>query len=58
MTDENGLTPAQVAAMEYEGFLDSDTLDPAWIAGWHAAVNHVTHRLAQHFTSPEEASRG
>ena len=55
---ENNRTPAQVAAMEYEGYLDSDRLDPAWIAGWHAAINHVTHRLAQTFPPGSGRSDG
>lgn len=45
-------TPAQVVAMEYEGYLHSDRLDPAWIAGWHAAINHATAVLARRVTSP------
>jgi hypothetical protein len=28
-----------------EAFLPSDTLDPAWIAGWHAAVDHVAAHI-------------
>jgi hypothetical protein len=30
-----------------EAFLPSDTLDPAWIAGWHAAVDHVAAHIAR-----------
>jgi len=26
-----------------DGFLSSPNLDPAWIAGWHSAVDHVAH---------------
>jgi hypothetical protein len=26
-----------------EAFLDSPSLDPAWIAGWHAAIDHATY---------------
>ncbi|MBT1542461.1 hypothetical protein KK103_11865 [Curtobacterium flaccumfaciens pv. flaccumfaciens] len=29
-----------------EAFLDSPNLDPVWVAGWHAAIDHVTHSLA------------
>lgn len=36
---------AQIAAGEFDAFLDSANLDPAWIAGWHAAVRHVEARL-------------
>lgn len=36
---------AQVAAGEFDAFLDSPGLDPAWIAGWHSAVRHVEARL-------------
>lgn len=45
------LTPAQIVSMEYEGYLHSDRLDPAWVAGWHAAINHATAVLTR-VTSP------
>jgi hypothetical protein len=44
--DNDALTPAQVVAMEYECYLHSESLDPAWIAGWHAAINHASFVLA------------
>ena len=46
--ESDDLTPAQVVAMEYEGYLHSPRLDPAWIAGWHAAINHAVRTLAKH----------
>lgn len=46
-TEKDDLTPAQVVAMEYEGYLHSPSLDRAWIAGWHAAINHATSALAR-----------
>lgn len=41
------LTPAQIVAAEYEGYLPSDSLDPAWVAGWHAAINHAVMTLTR-----------
>ena len=31
-----------------DAFLPSPDRDPAWIAGWHAAVDHITATLAAH----------
>ena len=42
---DDGMTPEQIVAIEYEGYLRSDNLDPAWVAGWHAAINHAVHAL-------------
>jgi hypothetical protein len=44
----------QVVAMEYEGYLRSDGLDPAWVAGWHAAINHAVHALRKHLGGTHE----
>lgn len=41
---------AQIAAeirAEREGFLPSPGLDPVWIAGWHAATDHIAARIAE-----------
>lgn len=29
-----------------DAFLPSPSLDPAWVAGWHAATDHVAHHIA------------
>ena len=55
--DNDALSPAQVVANEYEAYLHSDSLDPAWIAGWHAAINHATHVLASRVTPPYSGPR-
>jgi len=34
-----------VVAAQRDAFLPSSDLNPAWIAGWHAAVDHVSHAL-------------
>jgi len=28
-----------------DAFLSSPTLDPAWIAGWHSATDHIAHHI-------------
>jgi hypothetical protein len=38
-----------------EAFLDSPMLDGMWIAGWHAAIDHVTHLLTAD-TAPQETT--
>jgi hypothetical protein len=50
------LTPALIVAREYEGYLHSDSLDPAWIAGWHAAIKHAASVLALSITAGSSAS--
>ena len=40
-------TPQQITANLRESFLHSDSLDPAWIAGWHAAIDHATSALTR-----------
>lgn len=41
-------TAASAIALEqFDAFLDSPGLDPAWIAGWHSAIKHVTAVLAK-----------
>lgn len=49
------LTPAQVVSMEFEAYLHSDSLDPAWVAGWHSAINHATAALIRAATSEVSA---
>lgn len=34
-----------------DAFLTSPGLDPAWVAGWHSAIEHVAHHIAQAVTS-------
>ena len=34
-------------AGERDAYLDSPALDPAWIAGWHSAVDHIAARIAR-----------
>ncbi|WP_418060787.1 hypothetical protein [Pimelobacter simplex] len=34
-----------VVAAQREAFLPSPDLDPAWIAGWHSAADHVSHAV-------------
>ncbi|AIY15824.1 hypothetical protein GUY44_07525 [Pimelobacter simplex] len=34
-----------VVAAQRDAFLPSPNLDPAWIAGWHSAVDHVSHAV-------------
>lgn len=36
-----------IAMEQFDAFLSSPNLDPAWIAGWHSAVKHVTATLAK-----------
>lgn len=36
---------ADLVAEQREAFLTSDNLDPAWIAGWHAAIDHTEAHL-------------
>lgn len=41
---------AQIAAeirAEREGFLSALGLNPVWIAGWHAATDHIAARIAE-----------
>lgn len=38
---------AAVTMEQFDAFLPSPGLDPAWIAGWHSAVKHVTAVLAK-----------
>lgn len=47
---------AQVAAGEFDAFLDSPGLDPVWIAGWHSAVRHVEARLKKIALPPGSSS--
>lgn len=35
-----------------EAFLSSPNLDRAWIAGWHAAIDHTTHKLMKEAINP------
>lgn len=47
-TTESAYTAEQrVVADQYDAYLASDRLDPAWVAGWHAAINHATHALGR-----------
>lgn len=32
---------------EYDGYLPSEALSPAWIAGWHAATRHHAARITR-----------
>lgn len=34
-----------LVAARREAFLPSPDLDPAWVAGWHAAIDDVLHHL-------------
>lgn len=56
--ENDEITPAQVVALEYEGYLHSRNLDPAWIAGWHAAINHAVRALRKHGFPPERTPSG
>lgn len=38
---------AQAIKAGRDGYLDSPTLDPAWIAGWHSATDHHAARIAR-----------
>jgi hypothetical protein len=38
-------TPAEAVRAGREAFLPSPSLDPSWIAGWHAATDHHVHVL-------------
>lgn len=40
LTREGALTADQIES-HLDSFLSSPSLDPAWVAGWHAAVRHV-----------------
>lgn len=48
------LTPSDLVAQQREAFLPSPGLDPAWIAGWHAAIDHATAVLARAELAEEE----
>lgn len=38
---------AGVVKEQREKYLDSPTLNPAWVAGWHAATDHIAHHVAR-----------
>lgn len=42
-----GNTAAGLVEAQFDAFLSSPNLDPAWIAGWHAAINHATRTLTR-----------
>ena len=33
--------PVELITQQREAFLSSPGLDPAWVAGWHAAIDHT-----------------
>lgn len=43
---ERTVSVCAVLAAERDGFPDSPGLDPVWIAGWHAAADHLHHRVS------------
>lgn len=50
--------PIELITQQRDAFLDSASLDPAWTAGWHAAVDHTAHvvRAAVEAPATEEAT--
>lgn len=51
--------PIELITQQREAFLDSANLDPAWIAGWHAAIDHTESaaRAALHQPATDERAR-
>lgn len=51
--------PIELITQQRDAFLDSPNLDPAWIAGWHAAIDHTESaaRAASHQPMPDERVR-
>lgn len=42
---EKAADQLEAVPAQRDAFLDSPNLDPVWVAGWHAAIDHVTHIL-------------
>jgi hypothetical protein len=48
---------SDIAMEQFDAFLSSPGLDPAWIAGWHSAVKHVAAVLAKQGTAQQDTAQ-